>query len=98
MEDIMQSTLQITTHELIQQVISDDYQEDFVNYFFDCYCRPVCAVECNNYYVEGPEIKDILGCCILHFKDENKLRHILKKIISRIDNGFAWDRGWKKII
>jgi len=87
---------QITTYELIQKIISDDYQEVFINYFFDCYCRSVCGVDCNEHYTEGPEIKDILGCCILHFKDEEKLRRILKKIIDRADNNYDWQQGWKK--
>jgi len=90
---------QITTYELIQKIISDDYQDDFINYFFDRHCRPKCGVECNNHYIEGPEIKDILGCCILYFENEKLFINFAKKIIDNVDNGYAWEGGigWKKL-
>lgn len=88
-----------SVYQLLKEMceIGSDYEEDFINWCFDNICRPDCNVECNNYYVEGPEIKNILGCFVNKYT-EKEAYTILNTIKQRVDANYCWEGEWKNII
>lgn len=85
-----------SVYDLLKEMIDSDYEECFVNWCFDNICRPDCDVECNEHYIEGPEIKNILGCFIMKYnnKDAYSILNILKQ---RFEKGYCWeDKKWIK--
>lgn len=94
----MKDEIKLTAYELLQKLITDDYNEDFINYFHDYYCIPECGVECNDHYIEGAEIKDILGCCILHYTNEIDFVTMANTIIEKVNDDYYWNnKKWIKI-
>lgn len=73
----------------------DGYQEDFVNCFFNKICQPICEVQCNNHYIEGPTHVNMAGCFIMRF-DEKEAKAFLYEFFKMVDSGFIWDDGWKR--
>jgi len=85
-------------HSLIKKVTGEDYQEDFINYFHSIYCIPEYGCECNEHYIEGADLKDILGCCIVKHSEKEAI-DIINTVIDNVDKEYYWEGaiGWKKI-
>jgi len=91
-DDMQQSQI-----ALIKEIIfNDEYQEDFVNYFFDRCCKPRCGVECNDHYMDGPEYNNMAGCLFGYFS-EKEIIEMLHEIKNKIDDGHKYEccEGWK---
>jgi hypothetical protein len=80
---------------LIKKILNSDYEEDFINYFFNLHCCRKCGVECNNHYIEGPELINMIGCLVWHY-DERKIIEILNRIKQKCDRNYYWDKKWIK--
>ena len=85
-------------YENLRKVLYEEngYQEDFVNCFFNRMCQKICGVQCNEHYPEGPECKNMAGCFVMQF-DTKQAEDFLDEIFDKVDSGYLWDDGWKKI-
>ena len=54
-------------------IIDPGEGEDFCNWVFENVCKPDCGVECNDRYIEGPEFKNMIGCFLLKYTEEQAL-------------------------
>lgn len=51
-------------------IIDPGEGEDFVNWVFVNICKPNCGVICNDHYIDGPEFKNMIGCFLLKYSED----------------------------